>query len=111
METLPETKITTTGGPEANAAADGSPEQPASDLLPANETAQTTGVPAPLTEPTIPNSLPPAAAGIMLRSSNEDPDQVASDLRLAEDYARETDGPVPPLALVKQYRDSFQQTL
>lgn len=112
METLPETKIPATGGPGTGAAgADEHAEQPASDLLPAGEGAETTVSSVP--EPTKPN-IPPlgtdtAAAGIVIRSSNEDPDQVASDLRLAEDYAGATGGPVPPLALVKQYRDSFQQ--
>ena len=123
METLPEIKIQKTGRLGANAAAsdaiphagDDRPEQPASDLSPASENAETTGAPVPLPETTIPSSPPlatdAAAAGIILRSSNEDPDQVATDLRLAGDYARATGGPVPPLALVRQYRDSFQQTL
>ncbi|OWV77640.1 hypothetical protein ATY77_30180 [Rhizobium sp. R634] len=114
METLPEAKIPTTGGPGTKAAGAGEhAEQPASDLLPAGAGAEATARPVP--EPTKP-TIPPlgtdaAAAGIVIRSSNEDPDQVASDLRLAEDYAGATGGPVPPLALVKQYRDSFRQTL
>ncbi|RUM19300.1 hypothetical protein EFQ99_31535 [Rhizobium vallis] len=121
METLPETKIRETGELGADAVAgdvvprssDEQPEQPASELPPAAENAETTGDPAPLPEPTIPNTRPlgttAAAAAVALRSSDGDPDQVASDLRLAEDYARETGSPVPTPELVKQYRDSFRQ--
>lgn len=123
METLPETKIRETGGAGTKAVGadatssvpDDRPEQLASDLSPAKENAETTGAPAPRPEAAIPNAARPggnaAAAGVILHSLNEDPDQVASDRRLAEDYAGATGGPVPPLALVKQYRDSFQQTL
>ncbi|OWV77218.1 hypothetical protein ATY76_04575 [Rhizobium sp. R339] len=116
---MPEVLIPKTGRLGGNAAAaeanprflDDSPEQPASD--PRNLATPGGTMPLPDTNIRKTGRLggDAAAADIVLRSSDEDPDQVASDLRLAEDYAGVMGGPAPPLALVKQYRDSFQQTL
>lgn len=121
METLPETKIRETGRLGANATAgevtphavDDHPEQPVSDLSPASENAETTGAPVPLPETEIRNTgqigADAAAVNIILRSSNDDPDKVASDLRLGQKYAEATGGPVPPQSLLKENRDLFRQ--
>lgn len=92
---------------------DEDPDQMASDLNLAGQDAKTSGDPAPEHGMAETRRLKAdvGAVNIILRSFDETPDQMASDLRLASDYARATGGPVPPLELVKQYRDSFRQTL
>lgn len=50
-----------------------------------------------------------AAAGIVVGSTERSPDEVAGDMRLARDYARETGGMEPPLPMVAENRPLFQQ--
>lgn len=52
-----------------------------------------------------------AAAGIVISTTDKNPDQVAGDLSLANDWARETGKPMPPLPLVEEYRPVFQQQI
>ncbi|PDT15487.1 hypothetical protein CO670_17060 [Rhizobium sp. J15] len=52
-----------------------------------------------------------AAANLILNSSKDEPDEAASDLKLADEFAKVTGGPVPPQPLVKQYRNVFQQKI
>lgn len=121
METLPENEIRNTGQLGADGAAvnvvprssDEDPDQVASDLNLVKQDAETSGDPAPEYGMAETRRLKAdvGAVNVILRSFDETPDQVASDLRLARDYARAIGGPVPPLELVKQYRDSFRQTL
>jgi len=115
---LPETNIQKTSRLGADAAGagvvsrtpDDNLEHPGKDL----RNAETSGGPVPLPEANIQKTsrlkADAAAADIVLRSS-EDPDQVASDRRLAEDYARATGRPAPPLELIRQFRDTFRQKM
>jgi hypothetical protein len=48
------------------------------------------------------------AVNAILRSSDK-PDEVAGNLNLATQFGKETGNPVPPLAMVEQYRNVFQQ--
>lgn len=50
-----------------------------------------------------------ASAGIVVGSSVRSPDEVASDMRLAHDYARETGRVQPPYDMVADNRSVFQQ--
>lgn len=52
-----------------------------------------------------------AAAGIVISTTDKNPDQVAGDLSLANDWAKETGKPMPPLPLVEEYRPVFQQQI
>lgn len=51
------------------------------------------------------------AAQVVLGSVNEKPDQVAGDLNLANEFGKTTGNPVPPLPMVKEYRNVFQQKI
>lgn len=51
------------------------------------------------------------AASVVLGSIEEKPDQVAGDLNLASDFGKVTGNPVPPLPMVKEYRNVFQQRI
>ncbi len=50
-----------------------------------------------------------AAAGIVVGSTDRSPDEVAGDMRLAQDYAKETGKVQPPLPMVAENRSLFQQ--
>lgn len=50
-----------------------------------------------------------ASAGIVVGATETSPDQVAGDMRLAQDYAKETGKPQPPLPMVAENRSLFQQ--
>ncbi|MBA8904879.1 hypothetical protein [Aminobacter ciceronei] len=52
-----------------------------------------------------------AAAGIVLDTINVKPDEIAGDLQLAQEYARTTGRPTPPLPLVQENRSIFQQQI
>ena len=49
-----------------------------------------------------------AAATIVMGSIDKSPDEAAGDLNLANDWAKETGKPVPPLPLVSEFRPVFQ---
>lgn len=51
------------------------------------------------------------AAEVVLGSTTEAPDAVAGDLNLANEYGKVTGAPVPPKAMVEQYRPVFQQAV
>ena len=48
------------------------------------------------------------AASVVLASVEDQPDQVAGDLQLANEYGKLTGNPVPPAPMVKEYRGLFQ---
>lgn len=52
-----------------------------------------------------------AAAGIVLDTVNVKPDEIAGDLQLAQEYAKQTGRPTPPLPLVQENRSIFQQQI
>lgn len=52
-----------------------------------------------------------AAAGIVLDTINVKPDELAGDLQLAQEYAKQTGRPTPPLPLVQENRSIFQQQI
>lgn len=52
-----------------------------------------------------------SAAQVVLGATDGKPDEVASDLTLANDFGKVTGGPVPPLPMVKEYRNVFQQAI
>lgn len=52
-----------------------------------------------------------AAAGVVISTVDKNPDQVAGDLSLAQDWAKETGKPMPPMPLVEEYRPVFQQQI
>ncbi|MCC6863279.1 MAG: hypothetical protein IT544_00520, partial [Rhodobacteraceae bacterium] len=52
-----------------------------------------------------------AAAGIVLNTTDKNPDDVALNLNLANDWAKTTGKPVPPLPLVEEYRPVFQKQI
>ncbi|OHV24949.1 hypothetical protein EOS93_25160 [Rhizobium sp. RMa-01] len=52
-----------------------------------------------------------ASASVVIGSSAENPDEVAGNLNLANEFAKTTGSPVPPLDLVKDNRSSFQQAI
>jgi hypothetical protein len=51
------------------------------------------------------------AAQVVLGSVNEKPDQVAGDMHLANEFGKVTGNPVPPLPMVREYRNVFQQKI
>ncbi|RWO10621.1 MAG: hypothetical protein EOS08_31125, partial [Mesorhizobium sp.] len=51
------------------------------------------------------------AAQIVLGSVNEKPDDLAGDLNLANEFGKATGNPVPPLPMVREYRNVFQQKI
>ena len=48
------------------------------------------------------------AASVVLASVEDQPDQVAGDLQLANEFGKLTGNPVPPAPMVKEYRGLFQ---
>lgn len=52
-----------------------------------------------------------ASAGIVLETINVQPDETAGDMQLANEYAKATGKPVPPLSLVTENRSIFQQQI
>ena len=48
------------------------------------------------------------AASLVLASVEDQPDQVAGDLQLANEFGKLTGNPVPPAPMVKEYRGLFQ---
>ncbi|MBX5020430.1 PBECR3 domain-containing polyvalent protein [Rhizobium lentis] len=52
-----------------------------------------------------------ASASVVIGSSAENPDEVAVNLNIANEFARTTGNPVPPLDLVKDNRSAFQQVI
>ncbi len=50
-------------------------------------------------------------AQVVLGASQDSPDQVAGDMKLASEFGKATGNPVPPLPLVKEYRPIFQQEI
>lgn len=48
------------------------------------------------------------AASVVLSASEAKPDEVAGDMRLANDFSKATGNPVPPAPLVREYRNVFQ---
>lgn len=52
-----------------------------------------------------------ASASIVVGATDTSPDQVAGDMRLAQDYAKETGKPQPPLPMVTENRSVFQQEI
>ena len=50
-----------------------------------------------------------AAAGVVLSTVEKSPDEVAGDIRLADEFSRETGKPKPPLDMVSENRSVFQQ--
>ncbi|MER8783240.1 hypothetical protein NKH60_18620 [Mesorhizobium sp. M1006] len=51
------------------------------------------------------------AAQVVLGSVNEKPDEIAGDLNLANEFGKATGNPVPPLPMVREYRNVFQQKI
>ena len=51
------------------------------------------------------------AAQIVLGTVEETPDQAAGDLNLANEFGKATGNPVPPAAMVKEFRPIFQQAV
>jgi hypothetical protein len=51
------------------------------------------------------------AAQVVIGSVNEKPDDLAGDLMLANEFGKATGNPVPPLPLVKEYRNVFQEAV
>lgn len=51
------------------------------------------------------------AANIVLQATEEKPDEIAGDLNLANEFGKVTGNPVPPLPMVKEYRNVFQQKI
>lgn len=51
------------------------------------------------------------AAASVVGATQEQPDQVAGDIRLATDFAKVTGQPVPPRPLVGEYRNEFQSKI
>lgn len=51
------------------------------------------------------------AAQVVLGSVNEKPDDLAGDLNLANEFGKATGNPVPPLPMVREYRNVFQQKI
>ena len=51
------------------------------------------------------------AAQVVLGSVNESPDEVAGDMNLAKEFAKATGNPVPPVPMVKEYRNVFQEAI
>ena len=49
------------------------------------------------------------AAQVVLGAVDASPDEVAGDLNLANDFGKATGNPVPPLPVVKEYRNVFQR--
>lgn len=52
-----------------------------------------------------------AAAGIVLNSIDKNPDEVAGNMALAQDWAKTTGKPQPPLPVVEEYRSVFQKQI
>lgn len=52
-----------------------------------------------------------AAAQLVIGSVEDQPDQLAGDLNLANDFAKVTGGIVPPTPMVKEYRNEFQKKI
>ncbi|MDX0262438.1 hypothetical protein GOC60_14745 [Sinorhizobium meliloti] len=48
------------------------------------------------------------AAQVVIGSVNENPDEIAGDLNLASEFGKVTGNPVPPVPMVKEYRNVFQ---
>ncbi|TIW83437.1 MAG: hypothetical protein E5V52_10880, partial [Mesorhizobium sp.] len=51
------------------------------------------------------------AAQIVIGSQEDKPDQVAGDMHLANEFGKVTGNPVPPLPMVREYRNVFQQKI
>ena len=51
------------------------------------------------------------AAQVVLGAATEQPDALANDLNLANEYGKVTGSPVPPAPMVKEYRPIFQQAV
>src|SRR5690606_31398289 len=51
------------------------------------------------------------AASIVIGTVEDQPDQLAGDLNLASEFGKITGNPVPPVPLVKEYRNVFQQKI
>ena len=52
-----------------------------------------------------------AGANVVLGSIDTNPDEVAGDMTLGQDFAKVTGKPVPPLPMVTEYRPVFQQAI
>lgn len=48
------------------------------------------------------------AANVVLSATDVKPDEAAGDMRLASDFASATGNPVPPMPMVREYRNVFQ---
>ncbi|MDW9880482.1 hypothetical protein GOA90_25170 [Sinorhizobium meliloti] len=51
------------------------------------------------------------AAQVVIGSVNESPDEIAGDLNLASEFGKVTGNPVPPVPMVKEYRNVFQEAI
>lgn len=51
------------------------------------------------------------AAQVVIGSVNENPDEIAGDLNLASEFGKVTGSPVPPVPMVKEYRNVFQEAI
>lgn len=51
------------------------------------------------------------AAQVVLGATTEQPDALANDLNLANEYGKATGSPVPPAPMVKEFRPVFQQAV
>lgn len=51
------------------------------------------------------------AANVVLATTDAKPDEVASDLNLANEFGKVTGNPVPPAPMVQEYRGLFQQAI
>lgn len=52
-----------------------------------------------------------SAVNVVLGGIDAKPDEVAADLNLATEFGKTTGNPVPPVPLVKEYRNVFQQAI
>lgn len=52
-----------------------------------------------------------AAAGLVISTVDQNPDEVAGDMTLARDWAQETGRPAPPMPMVTEFRPVFQQQI
>ncbi|WP_321337776.1 hypothetical protein [Breoghania sp.] len=51
------------------------------------------------------------AAGLVLSAQSQSPDEAASDLNLADEFAKTTGNPRPPRQMVPEHRGEFQRTI
>jgi hypothetical protein len=51
------------------------------------------------------------AANFILGTIQENPDEIANNLKVADEFGRVTGKPIPPTSMVKEYRNDFQKVI